>query len=122
MIKDSSILQKSKISVVIYDMDRSDRIAFIFDSNTDVFISQNIIPVHIYSWTFNEHVSVASKRFIVSWCQMEGIHIHLPNIVSQIVEDCVSSIWSKLKRSSYDIVFDGSEPTDRWKFRILKSK
>jgi hypothetical protein len=51
MIQNSSILQKSEVSVIVYDVDGGHWIFIIFFTNFYVLISKYVVTIQIKSWT-----------------------------------------------------------------------
>jgi len=67
MIQNSSILQKSEVSVIVDDMDWSHWIFIVFFTNFYVLISKYIVTVQIKPGATVIHVLITTKLFIIAW-------------------------------------------------------
>lgn len=54
MIHDCSILKESEITIVVNDMDWSDRVLLVSLPDLDVLLSAAIVTIKVHSWTVLE--------------------------------------------------------------------
>lgn len=66
MVQYGAIFYESEVTVIVDNMNGSDRILLILLTNSDILVSKYIVTVEIEPWAPFKHALIASKRLKVA--------------------------------------------------------